>query len=109
MLDPASEQIQHAKKQRARIYNDNVYFTSNGPPENVPEWMIDPNYIETEGYKDHKVCEEYEYEEYENDNKVNNYDNRGDNERDIESDLTGMDYLLNSTEVNQIWPENLDE
>ena len=45
MLDPAAEQIQHAKKQRERIYDDDIYFVYSKPPENIPEWACDPEKI----------------------------------------------------------------
>ena len=38
MLDPTAEEIQHAKKQRERIYNDNIYFTLKSVSEGIPEW-----------------------------------------------------------------------
>jgi hypothetical protein len=45
VLDPAAEQIQHAKKQRERIYDDRIYFTSSKPPENAPEWTCNKEKI----------------------------------------------------------------
>ena len=38
MLDPTAEEIQHAKKQRERIYNDDVYFTLKSVSEGISEW-----------------------------------------------------------------------
>jgi hypothetical protein len=40
-LDPEAEYIQHAKKQRERIYDDDMYFTSSEPLKNAPEWALD--------------------------------------------------------------------
>ena len=45
MLDPAAEQIQHAKKQRERIYDDDIYFVYSKLPKNIPEWACDPEKI----------------------------------------------------------------
>ena len=86
MLDSAAEQIQHAKKQQERIYNDDIYFVYSKLPENIPEWACDPEKI-----KD--LPEAHTENEYE----VNdNYDN------DIQLDDTdlNLDFLLNSAEMN---------
>lgn len=45
VLNPAAEQIQHAKKQREQIYDDKIYFTSSKPPENAPEWAYNKKKI----------------------------------------------------------------
>ena len=97
MLDPAAEQIQHAKKQRERIYDDDIYFMYSKPPENIPEWACDPEKI-----KDLLEAESHTENEYD----VNdNYDN------DIQLDNTdlNLDFLLNSAEMNLPRPEDLDE
>ena len=49
-MDPASEQIHYTKRQRERIYNDEVYFLAGSPPDNVPEWANKgkTDYYETE-------------------------------------------------------------
>ncbi|RIA87431.1 hypothetical protein C1645_827805 [Glomus cerebriforme] len=47
VLDPAAEEIQHAKKQWERIYDDDTYFTYSKPPENTPEWAYDAEKIRT--------------------------------------------------------------
>ena len=44
MLDPVAETIQHAKKQRERIINDNIYFTANNALRNAPDWACNDNY-----------------------------------------------------------------
>ena len=94
MLDPAAEQIQHAKKQREQIYDDDIYFVYSKPPENIPEWACDPEKI-----KD--LPEAHTENEYDDDN----YDN------DIQLDDTdpNLDFLLNSAEMNLPRPEDLDE
>ena len=94
MLDPAAEQIQHAKKQRERIYDDDAYFVYSKPPENIPEWACDVEKIkdlpETETHTDFSA---YDYE----------FD---DNEDNTDPNL---DFLLNSAEMNLPRPEDLDE
>ena len=48
VLDPAVEHVQHAKQQRERIYNDNVYFTASKHPENTPTWTYKDIHYETD-------------------------------------------------------------
>jgi hypothetical protein len=48
VLDPAVEHVQHAKTQRERIHNDNVYFTSSKHPENAPAWTYKEIHYETD-------------------------------------------------------------
>ena len=48
VLDPAVEHVQHAKQQRERIYNDNVYFTTSKHPENAPSWTYKEIHYETD-------------------------------------------------------------
>ena len=48
VLDPAVEHVQHAKTQRERIRNDNVYFTSSRHPENAPAWTYKEIHYETD-------------------------------------------------------------
>ena len=48
VLDPAVEYVQHAKTQRERIHNDNVYFTSSRHPENAPAWTYKEIHYETD-------------------------------------------------------------
>ena len=48
VLDQVAEQDHHSKKHRERIYNDEVYFTSSKPPENIPEWANNDTYYETD-------------------------------------------------------------
>jgi hypothetical protein len=97
VLDPAAEQIQHAKKQRERIYDDDIYFVYSKPPENIPEWTSDPEKI-----KDLPEAESHTENEYDVDD---NFDN------DIQLDNTdpNLDFLLNSAEMNLPRPEDLDE
>jgi hypothetical protein len=97
VLDPAAEQIQHAKKQRERIYDDDIYFVYSKPPENIPEWACDPEKI-----KDLPEAESHTENEYDVDD---NYDN------DIQLDNTdpNLDFLLNSAEMNLPRPEDLDK
>ena len=64
-MDPASEHIQHAKKLRERIYDDDVYFISGVPPDNAPEWAYEARFI----YE----TDETEYEEYKEDDKSDGY------------------------------------
>ncbi|PKY58967.1 hypothetical protein RhiirA4_481327 [Rhizophagus irregularis] len=40
VLDPEAEYIQHVKKQQERIYDDDIYFMSNKPLKNAPEWTL---------------------------------------------------------------------
>jgi uncharacterized protein YcnI len=89
VLDPAADEIQHSRKQRARIYKDEVYFTSRKPPENVPGWAInrEKRIYETDAS---------EYEDYEGDNEVDNKGGKeGDNEEDDEY------FNLNSNEQEE--------
>ena len=48
VLDPAVEHVQHAKTQRERIHNDNVYFTSSRHPKNAPAWTYKEIHYETD-------------------------------------------------------------
>ena len=92
MLDPAAEQIQHAKKQRERIYDDDIYFVYSKPPKNIPEWACDPEKIKDlpEAHTD-EVDDNY-------DNDIQLYD----------TDLN-LDFLLNSAEMNLVLLEDLDK
>ena len=67
VLDPASEQFQHAKKQRERIYNDDAYFFSSKPPEDAPEWAYNTRFI------------------YETETEYSEYDDRGGDDHVSES------------------------
>ncbi|RIA83889.1 hypothetical protein C1645_833137 [Glomus cerebriforme] len=98
VLDPAAEEIQHAKKQRERIYDDDTYFTYSKPPENTPEWAYDAEKIRNEA-TDVKMLE---YRVNNNNDKMTQYD---------DASLTdpNLNYLLNSAEMNLIWPKDLDE
>jgi hypothetical protein len=97
VLDPAAEEIQHAKKQRERIYDDDTYFMYSKPPENTPEWAYDVENIRNEGT-------DVEIPEYgvNDDNDMTQYDDA------ILTD-PNLDFLLNSAEMNLVLPEDLDE
>ena len=97
MLDPAAEQIQHAKKQRERIYDDDIYFVYSKLPENIPEWACDPEKI-----KDLPKL---------NSTLKTNTMSMIITINDIQLDNTdlNLDFLLNSAEMNLPRPEDLDE
>jgi hypothetical protein len=130
VLDPAVEHIQHAKQQRERVYNDNVYFTASKHPEDAPTWTYKEIYYETdeEIYKEEllqneeeyvRVQEEAEYysEYYGEDD--DEYFARMQEEEDEyyriqeqeEYDLLppGSDFIRDSAEMNAVRPEDLDE
>ena len=88
MLDPAAEQIQNARKQRERIYDDDTYIMPTLPPDDAPEWAKIPDKSDVEA-------------QYDNPSEIQ-YDNM---------DLTNpyFDFILNSAEMNSIRPEDLDE
>ncbi|RIA98662.1 hypothetical protein C1645_731554 [Glomus cerebriforme] len=98
VLDPAAKEIQHAKKQRERIYDDDTYFMYSKPPENTPEWAYDAKKTRNE-VTDIKMLE---YGVNNNNDKMTQYN---------DASLTdpNLDYLLNSVEMNLIRPEDLDE
>ncbi|RIA89144.1 hypothetical protein C1645_738874 [Glomus cerebriforme] len=98
VLDPAAEKIQHAKKQRERIYDDDTYFTYSKPPENTPKWAYDAEKIRNEATD----VEMLEYGVNDNNDKMTQYD-------DASLIDPNLDYLLNSAEMNLIRPEDLDE
>ncbi|RIA82029.1 hypothetical protein C1645_836020 [Glomus cerebriforme] len=91
VLDPAAEEIQHAKKQRERIYDDDTYFTYSKPPENTPEWICNAEKIRNEATD----VEMLEYRVNDNNDKITQYDNAS------LTDLN-LDYLLNLAEMNLI-------
>ena len=95
MLNPAAKQIQHAKNQRERIYDDDIYFMYSKPPENIPEWACDPEKI-----KD--LSEAHTENEYEVDD---NYDNNVQ----LDDTDSNLNFLLNLAEMNLPQPEDLDE
>ena len=90
MLDPAAEQIQHAKKQRERIYDDDIYFVYSKLPKNIPEWACDPEKI--------KDLPEAHTDEVDYDNNIQ-----------LDDTDPNLDFLLNSAEMNMPRPEDLDE
>ncbi|PKC53889.1 hypothetical protein RhiirA1_478373 [Rhizophagus irregularis] len=89
VLDPEAEYIQHAKKQRERIYDDDIYFTSSKPLKNTLEWA------------------EYDVADDVIDDLIQSYEDC----EPMEPNLTEpySDFLLNSAEMNSIRPEDLDE
>ena len=99
MLDPAAEQIQHAKKQRERIYDDDTYFVYSKPPDNTPEWAYD--------------MEKIRYEEKDAEMSEIKYDEMYSeiSEHDVDTNLTdpNLDFILNSIEMNLPRSEDLDE
>ncbi|RIA91157.1 hypothetical protein C1645_822470 [Glomus cerebriforme] len=99
VLDPTAEEIQHAKKQWERIYDNDTYFTYSKLPENTPEWVYDAEKSEMKQWT--SKCSNI-YRVNDNNDKMTQYD---------DASLTdpNLDYLLNSAEINLIRPEDLDE
>ena len=118
VLDPAVEHVQHAKTQRERIRNDNVYFTSSRHPENAPAWTYKEIHYETDDeiYREElqneeeyvRVQEEVEYYEYygEDDDE---YFARIQEEEEYDLLPPGSSFIKDSAEMNAIRPEDLDE
>lgn len=103
MLDSAVED----KKQRERITNDDTYFISNDPPDNVPAWAIDFYETDEDELVDDDenddvggLVEELEFED------VGLIDDSEFYEAD---DYFKSDFMLNSAEMNEVRPEDLDE
>lgn len=103
-MDPAAELIQRVKKQRERIYNDDIYFLSSKPPKNAPEWAFDASKVTYETYETDGCSESNGNEELSQDYVPEEYVPE-------EPDLTDQysDYILNSAEMNAVRPEDLDE
>jgi hypothetical protein len=97
VLDPAAEQIQHAKKQRERIYDDDTYIMNSKAPENTPEWACIKNINEETDTEmsEIKTHTDDNYDEVQ-------YDDTNFTDPDL-------DFILNSAEMNSIRPEDLDE
>ena len=134
VLDPAVEYVQHAKTQRERIHNDNVYFTSSKHPKNAPAWTFKEIHYETddeiygeelqneeeyvrvqgkEGVQEEaeyygKVAGYYEYYGKDNEEYYVSMKEEWDEE---EYDLLppGSDFIRDSAEMNAVRPEDLDE
>ena len=98
VLDLAFEQTPN-KRQRERRYKDDVYFTPDQPPDDLPEWAFDENKnlyetdAGTEGTNEMDQLDEFD---------------------DIDIDDGGLenfatDFILNSAEMNLLRPEDLDE
>ena len=107
VLDPAVEHVQHAKTQRERIHNDNVYFTSSRHPENAPAWTYKEIHYETddENYGE-ELQNEDEYAREEDDDK---YFARIQEEEEYDLLPPGSSFIRDSAEMNAIRPEDLDE
>jgi hypothetical protein len=135
VLDPAMEHVQHAKTQRERIFNDNVYFTSSRHPKNASAWTYKEIHYETDDeiYVDELQNEEeyvrvqgeggvqeeaeyygegagyYEYYGEEDDEEF--YARMKEEGDEEEYDLLppGSDFIRDSAEMNAVRPEDLDE
>ncbi|CAB4423968.1 unnamed protein product [Rhizophagus irregularis] len=108
VLDPEAEYIQHAKKQRERIYDDDIYFTSSKPLKNAPEWALDKaKMYETDETNETNDVSEYDAADDVIDDLIQSYEDC----EPMEPNLTEpySDFLLNSAEMNSIRPEDLDE
>ena len=107
VLDPAVEHVQHAKTQRERIHNDNVYFTSSRHPENAPAWMYKEIHYETD---DEIYGEELQNEdEYVREEDDDEYFARIQEEEEYDLLPPGSSFIRDSAEMNAIRPEDLDE
>ena len=107
VLDPAVEHVQHAKTQRERIHNDNVYFTSSRHPENAPAWTYKEIHYETD---DEIYGEELQNEdEYAREEDDDEYFARIQEEEEYDLLPPGSSFIRDSAEMNSIRPEDLDE
>jgi hypothetical protein len=107
VLDPAVEHVQHAKTQRERIHNDNVYFTSSRHPENAPAWTYKEIHYETD---DEIYGEELQNEdEYVREEDDDEYFARIQEEEEYDLLPPGSSFIRDSAEMNAIRPEDLDE
>ena len=107
VLDPAVEHVQHAKTQRERIHNDNVYFTSSRHPENAPAWTYKEIHYETDDeiYGEGLQNEDEDYGEEDDDE----YFARIQEEEEYDLLPPGSSFIRDSAEMNSIRPEDLDE
>ena len=119
------EHVQHAKTQRERIHNDNVYFTSSKHPENAPAWTYKEIHYETDDEIYEELQNEEEYVRVQEGGDVKGeeyyegagyYGEEDDEEyfariEEEEYDLlpSGSDFIRDSAEMNAIRPEDLDE
>ena len=107
VLDPAVEHVQHAKTQRERIHNDNVYFTSSRHPENAPAWTYKEIHYETD---DEIYGEELQNEdEYVREEDDDEYFACIQEEEEYDLLPPGSSFIRDSAEMNSIRPEDLDE
>ena len=95
MLDSTAEQVQHGKKQRERLLNDEIYFISGNPPQNAPTWAIGKNV--------------YEMDETDYDVDLPEDDPEDDGFEDTNLGYFESDFINNSTEMNFGRPEDQDE
>ena len=125
VLDPAVEHVQHAKTQRERIHNDNVYFTSSRHPENAPAWTYKEIHYETDDeiygeelqnedeyvriQKEGGVRGEAEYYKYYGEEDDDEYFARIQEEEEYDLLPPGSSFIRDSAEMNSIRPEDLDE
>ncbi|UZO22609.1 uncharacterized protein OCT59_014969 [Rhizophagus irregularis] len=103
VLDPEAEYIQHAKKQRERIYDDDMYFTSSEPLKNAPEWALDKaKMYETDETNETNDVSEYDVADDVIDDLIQSYENCEPMELNLTEPYS--DFLLNSAEMNsKIW------
>jgi cupin superfamily acireductone dioxygenase involved in methionine salvage len=130
VLDPAVEHVQHAKTQRERIHNDNVYFTSSRHPENAPAWTYKEIHYETDDeIYGEELQNEEEYVRVQGEGGVQEeaeyyregagyYEFYGEDdeeyfarieEEDYDLLPAGSDFIRDSAEMNAVRPEDLDE
>lgn len=99
VLDPAVEHVQHAKTQRERIHNDNVYFTSSRHPENAPAWTYKEIHYETDDEIGEELQNEDEYVREEDDDE---YFARIQEEKEYDLLPPGSSFIRDSAEMNVI-------
>ena len=101
VLDPAVEHVQHAKTQRERIHNDNVYFTSSRHPENASAWTYKEIHYETD---DEIYGEELQNEdEYVREEDDDEYFARIQEEEEYDLLPPGSSFIRDSAEMNLIY------
>ena len=101
MLDSTAEQVQHGKKQRERLLNDEVYFISGNPPQNAPTWTIEKNIYETDET-------DYDVDLLPEDDEDDKFD-KFIEDTDLDYDYFESDFINNSAEMNFEQPEDQDE
>ena len=121
------EHVQHTKTQRERTHNDNVYFTSSRHPKNALVWTYkeihyemndeiygeelqnEEEYVRVQG--EGGVQGEAEYYEYygEDDDEYFAHIQEEGEEEEYDLLLPGSSFIRDSTEMNAIRLEDLDE